>query len=400
VKRSGQLLLAVSVTILTLATPVLAQSGRKSEPPAPPPVQEERPTEPAVTADLEKVKLILSDGWENFVKDLNANGKLGYRLEKSVSYGGKAESRSFAAVLRLHAGDSYEYDWISNAGRRLLDSRLNYQAKKGFNFAAAFALTFCDEESEEADNDDNKTPLGLLLSNFLIQKGNAFLLERKNGSTAQSKEYKIVTGNAGPRGDAKKNIQAALDAAPQGFRPVKILTSKAGMVDFAVSVLLERDLPADETVKTEYRFVKEVTGFDKAVNKLAAQGFRFVAGGRIGLIKFAVLAKQADDASAYTFIKDHEHAKKFDKALAQGKSYHGLMEGEVRCDEPEVANQKLVFALRPGGEKHEYKILNIFDWRARNHTTDSLVEFRRLVGENYRVRDLFYSGGLNVILEK
>jgi hypothetical protein len=76
------------------------------------------------------------------------------------------------------------------------------------------------------------------------------------------------------------------------------------------------------------------------------------------------------------------------------------MEGEVRCDEPEVANQKLVFALRPGGEKHEYKILNIFDWRARNHTAASLAEFRRLTGENYRVKDLFYSGGLNVIMEK
>ena len=394
-KRGGFLLLMLSVSILTLTASVLAQSGRSIEAPVTTPTQEKQTQGPTNTANLEKVKLILSDGWKNFVKDLNANGKSGYRLEKSVSYGGQGANQSYAAVLRLDAGNTYEYDWISSPNRKLLDLRLNAQAKKGFHFASTFALTFCDDEP---DFDASETERELARFQFL--KGNAFLLERKNGSTAQSKEYKVFHGTIGPRKDAKKNIQAALDAAPPGFHPVKILISKEGFLDFGVSVLLEKNLPDDQTPKIDYRFIKEATGFDKEVNKLAAQGFRFVAGARIGLVKFALMAKQANDATAYSFVDDEEHAKKFDKEIAQGKRYHGLMEGDLRCDASEVVNQKLVFALASGGAKHEYKIFNVFNRKTRNHSADSLVEFQRLMAENYQVKDLFYSDGLNVVLEK
>ena len=63
----------ISIGLLTL-TIVLASSAAST-------------ANSAVT--LEKVKLIASTGIENFVKDLNDNGNLGYRLEKSLSYGGE-----------------------------------------------------------------------------------------------------------------------------------------------------------------------------------------------------------------------------------------------------------------------------------------------------------------------
>lgn len=43
-----------------------------------------------------------------FVNDLNDNGSLGYRLEKSLSYGGEGAIQSYAAVMRLDAPNKYE----------------------------------------------------------------------------------------------------------------------------------------------------------------------------------------------------------------------------------------------------------------------------------------------------
>lgn len=387
--------MATSVFFSAFQASLLAQSGRNPEPAAPAPIQEKQTPTPADAGDLEKVRLILSDGFEGFVKELNDNGKLGYRLEKSLAYGGAGVRQSYAAVLRPDPGSTYEYDWLSSPNRNLLDLRLNRQAKKGYVFANAFALTACDDEPE-ADADTTERALSI----FRYLKGNAFLLERKTGGTIQTKEYKVVAAKIGPRKDTKKTIEAALGALPQGYRPVKILFSKEGWLDFGVSILLEKNLPDDHTPKIEYRLVKEVGGFGKAVNALAAQGFRFAGGGRVGTINFALMAKQADDAAAYTFFDDEEHAKKFDRTVAQGNRYHGVLEGELRCDSTEVVNQKLVFVQGSGGAKSEYKIFNVFNRKAVNQIADSLVEFRRLVGEGYQVRDLFYSDGLNLILEK
>jgi hypothetical protein len=398
IKRSRFIPAIMAVSILFLPAFIFAQSGRNSEPSAANTTQEKQGTPtPTNAANPDKVKLILSSGFENFVKDLNDNGKLGYRLEKSLSYGGEGIKQSYAAVLRLDAGNAYEYDWLSSPNRNLLDLRLNSQAKKGFNFVNSFALTLCSDEAREAAAD----PTVGTLSIFRFLKGDAFLLERKNGSTTQSKEYKIFTGKIGPGKNPKETIQAALDSAPQGFRPVQILFSKEGWLGFRVSVLLEKNLPDDNNApKIEYRFVKEVSGFDKAVNALAAQGFRFLAGRRVGMVKFALMAKQANETTSYSFVDDEKYAREFDKTIAQGNSYYGVMAGDLSCDSTEVVNQKLVFAQNSGGQKHEYKIYNVFNAKTGNQPTVSPVEFQRLLSENYQVRDLFYSGGLNVIFEK
>lgn len=54
--------------------------------------------------ETEKVKLMLSTGIESFVKDLNDNGKRGYRLENSVSYGGEGITQNYAAIALREAG--------------------------------------------------------------------------------------------------------------------------------------------------------------------------------------------------------------------------------------------------------------------------------------------------------
>jgi hypothetical protein len=338
-----------------------------------------------------------SAGIEGFVKDLNDNGKLGYHLDKSVSYGGEGPTQSYAAVLRLDAGNKYEYDWLSSPDKKLLEGRLNYQAKKGFNFVDSYALTYCSGGSSE-DEANPTSPESLI---FRLKKGNAFLLERKNGGAEQTKEFKVFVAKVHLGDSAEKTIQAGLDAAaPQGFRPVKILFARQGLLDFSLSVLAERNLKDDNPPKTEYRFLKKTSGLPKDVNALAAQGFRFITGRRVGMVGVALLTKQTSNSTMYTFVEEKKYAKEFDKTVALGNSYQGLMAGDLTCGSTEVDNERLVFAQNYGGEKHEYKIQNISVTKTGAPADDSLLEFRRLVGEGYQVKDLFHSGGLSLIFEK
>ena len=284
--------------------------------------------------------------------------------------------------------------WTS-PNKKLLEGRLNVQAKTGLSYAAAYALTAC---SEDVGDDSNSTINSVVLR---LGKGDAFLLERKNGSKEQTREYKVFIANVHLGDSAEKNIQKWIDeAAPQGFRPVKVLFARQGLLDFSVSVLAEKDLAADNSPKLEYRFLKKTSGLPKDVNAAAAQGFRFITGRRVGLVGMVLMERRANDVTTYTFIDEKKYAKEFDKMVALGNSYQGVMTGDLTCGSTEVENERLVFAQNTGGEKHEYKIVNISTSKSGAPTSDSLLEFQRLLGDNYQVKDLFYSGGLCVILEK
>ena len=396
-------LFLLAACVLALPAQAAAQSGRTPPPPTPTPAPAPgSPPAPTPTPDhsnMEKVKVIKSDGFRNFVSDLNEQGRAGYRLERSVSYGGRGAEQTFAAVLRLDPGHAYDYDWLSSPNRNLLDLRLNTLAGKGFNFADTYPVTACsDDEAERADD-----PATVSLERFQFLKGNVFLFARRDGGGAQEREYRFYTSKLGPGKNPKETIQAALDASPPGFRPVRVLFSKTGWVDFRVSVLLERDLREAAPAKVEYEMVKEVRGFEKEVNKLAAGGFRLVAGGRSGMVNFGVLARpasQASEATVYTFLDDKKHAREFDRTVAAGNAYHGLLAGAQSCDDWEVANQKLVFARDASGAKREYKVLDLLERKTGALSAAALGELRRLDAEGFRFRDVFYARGLYAVFER
>jgi hypothetical protein len=382
--------------IFSLPLLILAQSQSDSEAITGPGKQEAQTQPPPTPIIPDKVKLISSVGIEAFIQDLNDNGSIGYRLEKSLNYGGEGPTQSYAAVLRLDTSNKYQYDWFSSPSKKLLEGRLNFQAKRGFNFVNAFALTYCTGGSSE-DEAKPTSPESLI---FRLNKGDAFLLERKIGSTEQTREYKAFIAKVRLGDSAEKAIQAAIDGAPPGFHPVKILFARQGLLDFSVSVLIERNLDDDKPTKVEYRFVKKTSGLPKEVNSLAAQGFRFMTGRRVGLIGMALMDKQSSNGTIYTFVDENKFAKEFDKTVSLGNRYQGIMAGDLTCGATEVENERLVFAQNSGGEKHEYKIYNIDIAKTRNPTANSLAEFQRLLAENYQVRDLFYFGGLKLVLEK
>lgn len=358
----------------------------------------DKATKPGAGQDQEKFRLVLSGNFTRYVEELNRLGKMGYRLEKAFNYGGDSSlSQRYAAVLELDSEETFEYDWLTSPNKRFLESRLNFNAERGFNPVQLLPLTSCSDK--EIDEDTQIFPVGDLL--LRLTKGDVFLLERRNGKAKKAKEYKVFIGKIGLGKSPTAELQAALDNAPAGFHPFKILFNKSGIFDFSVSVLLEKDLKNVDAGKVQYRFFKDVNGFEKEINSLAQIGFHLIAGRRIGLLKFALLAKVPGDAASYILLDADKHQKEFLKKVAPGDIYKGMFLGDTSCDEPETRGAKLVFArTAAANQRPEYKFLKLADRDLYPTEDSSTAELNRLLKENYRVRDVFYSRGPTVILER
>lgn len=403
--RNFKALLLLVSSLLLLHSHARAQSGRKSPTPetipgmwpapAPTPVDDTR---------YEKVRVVMAEGMGNFVKVLNEQGQLGYRLEKTVGFGDPNNQRKYAAVLHLDPGHRYEYESDPMPEDTRHGDPLNYHARRGYSLAHAYALTQCrtvDVSPYPDDSNDTSTRQELQA----VGRSNLLLFMRRDGAKAQAKEYRVFKGLFTLDGGQKKELQAELDAAPQGFRPIRLLFSSAGGENFYVTVVAERDLNEAAPPKFEYQLVKEVFGFEDVVNKLAAAGSRYVGGGRVQFVKVALLERQAGGVGAYAFIDDSGQGKEFDRKVA-GNSYAGMLSGDLTCtSDSRLFLQKLVFARdADGAPAREYKVLKIADrklTKLNGLLPDAAVkELQRHLAEGFRVRDTFYTYGLYVILEK
>jgi hypothetical protein len=400
--RDLKAILLVTAPLLALQSSAAAQSGRKPPPPAPTPTLAPAPTPAptpplADTTNFEKVKLLVSRGLDNFVEDLNEQGRLGYRVEKSVGYGDGGEWE-YAAVLRLHPGHKYEYAHDRMPDSMLYGHPLDYHARRGYNLVEAYAVTQCPPEKSGYDPNDPETWPGMKM--LYTVKSSVFLFMRRDGDAKQTREYKLLTGQVGLGENLQGTIQAAIDGAPPGFRPVRLLFAGPGFASFGVSVVLERDLSEVAPPKVKYQVVKETKDLVKEINQLAEEGARYVGGGRIDGFKVVLLAQRAEGAGDYTFLDDNKAAKEFDKLVAAGYSYQGVMAGDLKCGQDEMVSQKLVFAREAAAAPRRYKILSLPEPKPGKPPSAALSELRRLAGEGFRVRDIFHAYGLHVILEQ
>jgi hypothetical protein len=404
--RNFKALLLLSASVLLFHPHASAQSGRRSPTPGARPGP--APT-PADDARYEKVRVLVAQGLESFVKALNEQGQLGYRLEKTVAYDGPEEPRRYAGLLHLDPGHRYEYasDPVPEDAR--YGDPFNAYPRLGYTFVHAYTQTYC-RKVDVFDPSSNYPPdsPSYTRQETHAEKRSALLFMRRDDET-QTKEYKTFKGQFALDGGQKKELQDALNAAPPGFRPVSVFFS-GGPHLFNATVLAERDLNEAAPPKVEYELVKEVFGFEDAVNRLAAAGSRYVVAGRVEWVKLAVLARQAADATAYTFVEDHKHRKGFPKEAAAGQSYLGLMGGDQNCQAVAPSGtdyQRLVFERGTArATLEEYKVLEISDRGPDRKKINgllpgaSLPELQRLLAEGFRVRDLFYHHGLYVILER
>ena len=125
--------------------------------PSPAPAPAPRP-EPIDTPNFEKVKLLVARGLDDFVRDLNEQGRLGYRVEKSVGYGDTGERRKYAAVLRLDPGHRYEYAHDRMPDDESYGHPLNYHARRGYNLVETYAVTRCPPVHYSPDSSDTSDP--------------------------------------------------------------------------------------------------------------------------------------------------------------------------------------------------------------------------------------------------
>lgn len=374
---------------------IVAQSGRKDTQTSPTPSVNSTPEKESDNnidkTELEKVRFLISGNLSRFAEEINKLGKLGYRVEKAFNFGSDfSKSQSFAAVLRLDFLDTFEYELLVSPNPDYLESRLNFRSENGFNPVQTFAVTACFDKSFENDNDAS-----ILIPDILkFNKGDIFVLERINGVKKKTKDYKVYTGEIGLGKSPSKELQNALDGSSKEYRPFKILFNKGGFVDFSVSIVLEDDLNKEEIQRTDYKFVKEVNGFEKEINSLAGAGYKFLSGRRIGLIKYALMAKTSNETYSYVFVDEKKYEKDFQKEVKSNFTYENLFKGDSDCDSPKTIGGKLVFekALESKSNLPGYKFLKI--------KGDDTLELDNLLKDGFQILDVFYSEGFVVLLAK
>jgi len=385
-------------------TTVFTQSGRKdaqtSSTPNADVSEKETPEANSSDQNLETVRFLVAGNLSRFVEQLNEFGKSGYRVDKAFNFGGDAAtySQSFAAVLRLENGNKYEYDWLTSPNKDFLESRLNYKTESGFYPIQTFGITACGDKSFDSDKDDSIINSPVLRLN----KGDVFLLERKNGIMKKPKNYKVFVAKIGIGKNPSKELQSALDNVSKEYRPFKILFNRDGFIGFSVSVLLEDDLNEKVSRQTDYKFVKAINGFEKEINSLANTGYKFLSGRRIGLIKYAVMAKDSDEAVAYKFVDEEKYEKDMVKMIKSDDIYHGHFIGDSECDSPKTIGGKLVFeqSTNVASKNKDYKYIHLTTKKTFSSTDETISEINKLLSENYEAEDIFYSNGVVLILTK
>jgi hypothetical protein len=389
------------IVLAAFSMAAFAQSGKKDVQTSPTPSVNATPVRENKTAPSDKpqeeFQFVLAGNLSRYLEELNKLGKLKYRVAKAFNYD-SGNSQRFAAVLKFDAEGPFEYDLVMSPNRRFIESRLNAKARRGFSVTHILPLTGCGGD-DDAEKDSVEFPAADFI--FDLRKADVFLLEKYAGQSAQVREYKVFTGKLNVGKSPTKDLQTALDGAPAGFHPLKVLFNKSGMFDLSISVLLEKNLRDENTEKIEYKFFKDVNGFEKEINTNAQNGFQIVAGRRIGLYKLALLAKVPGDAVSYIMLDADKYQKEFDKKVAAGDLYKGMFNGDTTCDSDETVGGKLVFAKTGGGSpKYEYKFLRLSEKDLSSTDDPAANELKKHLREGYRVRDIFYGNGIVAILEK
>lgn len=348
---------------------------------------------------IENIRFVTSGNLSQFVQELNDLSEKGFRVNKAFNYGGDAaNSQGFAAVLELDEANTYEYDWLTSPNKDFLEERLNSRTREGFHPIQTFAITACGEKILDPAKDTTilNSPVLRLL------KGDIFLLERINKSPKKLKDYKVYFAKIGIGKSPSKELQKLLEETPNEYVPFKVLFNRDGFIDFSVSVLLEDDLTIKSNKFTEYKFVKEVQGFEKEINTLAKQGYKFITGRRVGLIKYVVMKKTSETPTSYVFIDQEKYQKEFAKESNSIGNYQTLFNGDSDCDSMKTNGGKLIFEQRSNTDKSkaEHKFLKITTDQTGALTKETSSQIKDLLQDNFVIKDVFYSNGIVMILEK
>lgn len=378
-----------------------------------------------VAQSPENYRLLGSQGPVVFVKELNENGELGFRLAKVTAM--LNDSRSFkdinlVAVLERSPGQSYEYDWFEAYSPLELEQKINDRAKSGFHFKAAipFAENYCGIASSTAVRPD-ATPIErseALLTDVLnrvkvanaISYGGIFVVERKIGN--EMKNYRIAADTVasdtlGLKGTSEELLKHHLDVlVREGFRPVTMMSLRQ-LNRISTVVLLEDDPNKREM---DFEAVIARSGFEKKVNRLAKNGYELLFSGGNGIEKYALLRKINNVPASYRWVNVHSK-KEFSSqsALAFREGAFQFVSYSIQgCD---LLTTHLAFrnVHSTGVRGTETKLLSLHDAAviSNRQKADPLKisdgtksKFMEVTDQGFKVRDMFYANGVYLIMER
>jgi len=377
-------------------------------------------------SELEKLpqyRYIVSENVADFVKRLNEFGKCGYRLDNltkvPLRFGKKFGDMNLAAILKLDAPNTYEYDWFEAFTHGEITTRLNYRMKKGFRLRDSIHSV---EESFSPTTPSSDDPFDAMLTTIFdrlrVTVGKLFILERKNNAVVKLEDSRVIIGRWGWGKSPTKELQQNLDVIiGEGFSPIEmgfgsILTKS---YFFLIMVKDGTNLRSTEKSDLTYKIIKTEFNFEKKVNRLAQEGFKIIFYENLGVHNFVIMAKeeQSTESSSYHFVDvTKKNWQESIKNLAQQGAvykrigmnyvnyYSGGFEGTLVFEKSLIGNKKSV----------EYKTLKMskdFKPNKPNDSPDLLVtseetmaEFTRTLKEGFIARELFFSDGIHVLFER
>jgi hypothetical protein len=213
--RNFKALLLLSASLLFPRAHAFAQSGRKPPTPATAPGMRPAPAPtPTDHTRYEKVRVLVSRGLDSFVKDLNEQGRLGYRLEKTVAYDGPEEPRRYAGLLHLDPGHRYEYVSDSAPEEARYGDPVNSYPRLGYTFAHAYTVTRC-VKTEVYDANSSyppDSPSPVRQETHALKRSALLFMRRDAGG--QTKEYKTFGGRFALDGGRRRSFR------PRGRAPL------------------------------------------------------------------------------------------------------------------------------------------------------------------------------------
>lgn len=370
----------------------------------------------------EEYKYFISQGIKNFVEKLNANAKCGYKLEKLTKFPLSAsenfDQMILAAVVKLDLPNRYEYDWFEAFTPGEVVTRINFRVKKGFYFYKTLPLAqgTCDNiHRDSSGKSDTEKIYDNLVDLVSFSLGDIYFLERKEEATIQP-EYRMLVGAVGWGKKPTETLQRSLDdKVKQGFQPVSMSSYKVGN-NYGLSILVEKK---GETLKNaplpQYQIIRSEFGFEKKVNRHAKKGFRLVFAGEMWAFRHSLMLKDSKRSSPLSYkwvdATRKSYLNKFSDLAIKGIPPRFVYSRIYGCD---YSENQLIFEQQPNSDqiKTDFKVLNLTDKMQRRISIGEEVddflspseertqEFQKLLSDGYKISDLFYANGVNIVLRR
>lgn len=415
----------IILILLNVAHSIFAQSGRIIQPT---PTSVNSVENSQCEKGLDEVVFIQPKIISEFIKELNGLGKCEYKLNHLTKFplalGQNFSQMQVAGVVSFERGSHYEYEWFESFMPDQLNSKISSLTNQGFYFRDVLSVTDGDCSSPTfpriqsasegileiltpAASDETKERVDELKKSLDISHGTIIFLERKN-NLIHPNFYNVETAALGWGENPVSGLEKIFnDFWETGAKPLAVRAYKTGNKhDFVV--LTENSRIKETPNTTEYKVVRLYKNYEKTINLLANEGYQIAFDVVFGAYRFIILKKLGEQKQyQWTHPLFKNFAVGLNKIAQQGGHFVGVYSTDFNCDSIEA---NLLFEINsPQNKKYDYKILKMADdldckkknTSSKNDNSINRIEnFKNFLKDGYKVRELFYDDGINVLFER